>query len=342
MKSKQATIYEVAAAAGVAIKTVSRVINDETGVSAATREKVREAVRQLSYRPNRDARNLASSRSHFLALVFDEAASQFVIDIEHGIASAAGEQRHVIVEAVTGSRLAVVEAVEALLTTSRPDCLILLPPVADNAPLIQRLDSRGVRYARLSTRLLGNSSCQVLLDDADAAQKMVQYLVSLGHREIGFIRDKEGPETEDLRLHGYKAGLRNAGISFDPSLVEHGNGSFASGAYAASLLSSNRARPTAVFAASDEMALGVLSFAGRKGLSIPDQLSVCSFGNSNLTQLVWPPLTTVGFSYSLIAQTAVRRLLTVAEYIGDEVPAPSRFAAEITPGGTTASPAPGS
>lgn len=310
MSRKLANIYDVARHANVAIKTVSRVVNNESGVSQQTREKVEQAIAALGYRPNRNAQSLARAQSWFLALVFQEGRSELVTDVQAGMIAACRESNHhLVIEELDARSSDVASALGRLVATSRPDGLLLLPPVSDQVGIAQFQTSPPVRIARIASSPSDHDVMTFMLDDEAAAFAMVSDLIAKGHRRIACIRGDAASASDQLRVKGFLAAMENAGITVDPSLVEIGDGGNGSGMLAASVLLSRSDPPSAIFATSDDMAIGVLSTANRMGIAVPNRLSVCGFGNTSASRTIWPALTTVAQPVTAIAYAAARWLM---------------------------------
>jgi len=185
-----------------------------------------------------------------------------------------------------------VVSVEDSVAQHRPDGLILLPPFADDTKLLQRLDELGVRYATISAKAK-DARVGTILDERKAAAEMIAHAVSLGHRRIAHITGPAAHSGRAWRLAGYRDGLRRAGIDYDESLVVDGGFSFESGIAGARQLLDLKQPPTAIFAANDDSACGVMHEAFERGLSIPQDLSVFGFDDTPTSRQVWPSLTTV-------------------------------------------------
>jgi len=155
----------------------------------------------------------------------------------------------------------------------------------------------------------------VYIDNVQAADDMTAYLISLGHRRIGLVTGHANYFASGQRLTGYRQALQRAGIGFDASLVFPGQFDFQSGSAAAEALLALDDPPTAIFASSDEMAAGVLAAAHRMGVSVPDQLSVAGFDDTDLAQVVWPSLTTVRQPIRDLGYAAADLLLEFGERI---------------------------
>ena len=290
----RATIKDVSREAGVSIKTVSRVLNNERYVGAATREKVEAAVAALDFRPSAAARSLAGGRSYQIALICDNPSPFYVYDMQSGIRDRCAESGvRMIAQPYDREADTLLEDVAGLVDTTHIDGLILTPPVTDYPDILAFLARRGVRFVRVSPGTDPALTSSVQIDNKAAATAMMAHLIGLGHRRIGFVAGHPSYATSAQRLDGYVEGLRVAGIAFDRALVRQGSYDFASGADAGEKLLDLPDPPTAIFASSDDMAAGVLVVAHRRGISVPGALSVAGFDDTALAGYVWPPLTTI-------------------------------------------------
>jgi LacI family transcriptional regulator len=326
------TIGDVSRAAGVSIKTVSRVLNKEKYVQDATREKVEKAVEALAYRPNFAARALAGRKSFQIALIYDNPSAYFAQNIQAGVRERCQETGYrMIAQPCDARSSSVLSEICDLIDQAQLDGVILTPPFTENAAIRAELAKRGVRYVMTSPEIADSAQSSVLFGHAEAAREMTQYLISLGHRRIGFVAGDPGYATSALRLAGYRKALDDAGISFDPALVHPGHYDFASGSKAAEVLLANDRPPTAIFASSDDMAAGVLATAHRLGVSIPEHLSVAGFDDTDFATVVWPPLTTIRQPIKAMGYAAATLLLNR----GDE-PEQRTLAFELVVRGSTA------
>ena len=326
---RRPTIKEVAKLAGVSFKTVARVVNNEPSVTAERREAVRKAMAMLNYAPNVSARQLASKRSYLMALLFGGGGLDNFARAQMGAIRRCREAGyHLIVEeAPPGSET----EVATRLFNSRVDGVVVLPPLSFHPPMLEALRERGLRHALISPDGGDPVASSVGLDDKLAAEQMTARLIGLGHRDIGFISGGERRASRYRRI-GYRAALEKAGIPLRPELEAEGDFSFRSGEAAARLLLGGAVRPTAIFAANDGMALGVMVAAARLGLRVPEDLSVAGFDDMPYAKLVWPELTTVRRPLREMASTAVDLLL---EPEGDQPPRHVLLDFEIIERGST-------
>lgn len=289
----RATIKDVSAAAGVSIKTVSRVLNNERYVGAETRERVQAAVAALNFRPSLAARSLAGRRSFQIALVCDNPSAHYLFEIQAGVRDRCeADGVRMIAQPYDRHSPRLIEEVLALVDTTQVDGLILTPPVTDREDVRATLAARGVRTVLVSP---GDAAAgpSTRIDNVKAAAVMTRHLLALGHRRIGFVGGHPDFATSRQRAAGHRAALMAGGLGDDPSLFVDGAYDFPSGARAAAALLELPEPPTAIFAASDEMAAGVLTAAHARGLRLPEDLSVAGFGDDALAGYVWPPLTTI-------------------------------------------------
>jgi LacI family transcriptional regulator len=293
-KRHRATIHDVAKKAGVAFKTVSRVVNNELNVSPETREKVREAIKALNYTPSIAARVLAGNRSFLIGLLYDTPSSYYMNSIQTGALQRCREAGfHLILELCSSGAKNAAATVMSTIENTRMDGVILTPPVSDNRAIRDAITHHNIPLVVISPpRLLDNISC-VYMDDRRAAFDMTMYLISLGHNRIGFIKGHPRHGAARLRLLGYQDALKSSGIEPSPAVVKDGNFRFQSGVGAATLLLRQNAPPTAIIASNDEMAAGVVTAAHRLGVAMPNELSVAGFDDVPYASITWPALTTI-------------------------------------------------
>jgi LacI family transcriptional regulator len=308
--ARRPSIHDVAERAGVSIKTVSRVLNREPNVSQTTRSRVMEAVTELSYRPNIFARGLASVRSFLIGLLYDNPSASYVAGLQFGaLARCREEGYHLIVEVLDSQDPDLGRAVSSLLNESVLHGVILTPPLCDSPAVLDALASAGASFVRISPDRSIGAGPSVSIDDHRAAHDMTAYLISLGHRRIGFIKGHPEHGAAHARFEGYAEALREAGLSVDENYCAQGLFSYQSGMEAAEKLLSLKVRPTAIFAANDDMAAAVLAASQRYNLRTPGQLSVVGFDDSLVAQVVWPRLTTCRQPIAEMAAAAVTMLV---------------------------------
>jgi LacI family transcriptional regulator len=309
--SSRATIRDVAAEAGVSVKTVSRVLNDHPYVRADTKARVDEAMRRLDFRPSIAARILSGAKSNQIALIYDNHSPYYM----HQVLTGCWERCHdegvrLLAQPVVVTDDNVGDQVRDLIAETHIDGAILSSPVTDCEPVLKALESMNVPFVRISPGTNHARSSSVYMDDVQAADDMTTHLVNLGHRRIGFIKGHPNHLASEERLDGYRRALERAGIELDPDLLADGAFDFDSGCAAATAFLALKRPPTAIFASNDDMAAGVLAVAHERGIDLPQALSVVGFDDTTLARTVWPPLTTIHQPVADLARTATGLLLS--------------------------------
>ncbi len=294
-----ATMKDVATHAGVSLKTVSRVLNNEPHVQDKLRQKVFESVKEMGYVPSTSARNLRSNRTYTLHLITENIEGNFINTIQSGALRAAQKFGYNLVptllaEETLSSPKALKAWCKEFITQKKPDGVILVPPHSDQPLINQIFNQANIPVSRIGPNDIEISdSVNVTIDDRKAAKEVTEYLIRHGHRRIGFVRGIEFHGATHRRYDGYCDALREAGIGIDENLVKPGQFSFESGMTAGKALLELDQAPTAIFAANDDMAAGVIVSAYMKNLKIPEQISVVGFDDSELAERIWPSLSTV-------------------------------------------------
>jgi LacI family transcriptional regulator len=302
-------IDDVARAAGVSMKTVSRVFNHEPNVRPETRAKVEAAAKALNFRPNPSARSLAGRRSYLISTLYDNPSSSYVMQVVSGVLDACEAAHYsMMMRPVDYGSQDHVDIIVQSVAQYAPDGLVLTPPLTDDEALLEKLQAMGVRYASISPREQ-NASLGACLDERRAVREMMAHIVGLGHRRIAHIKGHRDHGASEWRLQGYRDGLEAAAIDFDARFVVEGEFLFESGLAGASELLSLPEPPTAIFAANDDTAAGVLHEAARRGVRVPQDLSVFGFDDLPMARQLWPALTTVRQASRDMGRIAAEQLL---------------------------------
>lgn len=304
MAKKPATIQDVALHADVSLKTVSRFINGETNIRPALRERIAAAVRELGYQPKLAARQLAGNRSYVIALIALDHPTSYNARMMIAIGSAArAVGYHLVTELINPADIASDDDFHIQLSV-RPDSAILIPPFPDNTAILGFLERQGIPTVRVAPVREGYGT-PICVHDEEITTELVRHLIALGHRRIGIVAPPLPEKASETRIAGYRRALDEAGIGFDPLLMVRGKFTFASGVDAANQLLALPQRPTAIFAASDEMAMGVMARAQQLGYNVPRDLAVAGFDDFPESRLSYPALTTVRQPVESIAKAAV-------------------------------------
>ena len=306
------TIYEVAKRARVSTATVSRVLSQPDVVSPATRRRVLAAIEHLGYTPNVAARNLRTSRTGKLLVTVPDISNPFFSLILKGIEDAAQREGYAVLLGDTQHDEAREDRYAAMLQRREADGLIFL------GHRLSRVAAAVIKGAAPRCAPVVNG-CEfnpktgvpsVHIDNARAASEAMDLLFRLGHRRVGIIT---GPLVSPLsrdRLQGVMARARQTRADRG-LLIVHGDFSIESGAAEGDRLLARRDRPTAIFCFNDEMAMGVLQAARRRGVRVPDQLSVIGFDDIRFASYTDPPLTTVSQPMRALGEGTVRLLLDI-------------------------------
>jgi LacI family transcriptional regulator len=287
------TIHDVAKAAGVSARTVSRVINDLPRVSPQTREHVLRTIRELSFSPNMRARALASSRSYLVGLVHHDPNSENVEQVHRGLFRACVKHHYEVIAHPIESNVDLVEDVLSFVRRSRVDGLLVMAPSSEDAALAEALQETRVTTVAFAAAPLKNFEFMLVSRERDASAQVARHFLELGHRQLGFLSGPLAQLSARERQHGFMSTLQAAGVRVPTEFIAEGDYSFESGVACARRLLERSSRPTAIYACNDRMAAGVLSVAAALRIHVPQELSVVGFDNSYLASVLTPALTTV-------------------------------------------------
>ena len=305
-----ATIYDVAELAGVSAKTVSRVLNEDKAVKGPTRERVLEAMGKLDYRPNAQARQLRLGQKTSIGLLLEDPAGGYQGRFHHAMLSACMESgKYLAVELYEDGRRDWDDVIARFLNDAQIKDMILLPTLCDFGPLKNLLKARQINCILISPSTPDDHYASVAMDDRLAARDVTDYLLKLGHTKIAHIAGHPDHAASMLRRLGYLEAFDAILKPRPPAeYIAQGYFSFKSGIEAAEKLLTLPDRPTAIFAANDEMAAATCSMAHKMGLRIPEDLSVIGFDDAPISSAVWPALTTVRQPYLDMARRAIQVL----------------------------------
>ncbi len=309
-RGKTATINDIARLAGVSKKTISRVINGSPFVHEETRARVNDIIKQTGYSPNQQARALAFRKSFLIGLIYDNPNAEFVVNMQYGALDALrGSGFELVVHPCNRRSPDFVSSVQQFIERQKLHGVILVPPLSENVALLKMLHDVECPHVSIACVRIEEATHRVVSSDRDACGEAGVHLAALGHRRIAVITGPEGHRSTQERLGGFSDALRKRGIQLAPEMIVSGGYTFESGVQAAEMLLSVRNRPTAIFACNDEMAAGVYQTAHRLNISIPEQLSVVGFDDSQIASRIWPTLTTIRLPVLLMARLAATQLM---------------------------------
>lgn len=305
------TMKDIAKHAGVSPITVSRVVNRSGYVGQETRDKVEAAVRELNYVPNMVASSLRSSQSDLLALVLPDITNSFWTSIARGAEDEAWEHGYGVFICNTDNNIAKEAGYIERLLRRRIEGLLLVPtPDIESEIQLRRLRSHGLKFVVVHRRLVDYPAEVVRSDGEGAARALTNALVKAGRTRIAFVGLPFTDTSSADRLQGYRAGLRAAGIEFNPELVRQGDAGHGNGGYQmVSGLLQGGDRPDGILLANSRLALGGLRSIEEAGLTFPDDIGVAAFHDINAMDHYAPRLIRAVQPGYRMGQLATRRLL---------------------------------
>ncbi len=313
MPSKRATSFDVAKIAGVSRTTVSFVLNNVPGVSISdnTRQRVLQAAKKLNYHVDATGRKLVSGKSYTLGLVLrqnpnqvfaDALLPQVILGVEH---AATRQNFHVLLKPIDPSDPL---GYKHLIQENHVDGIILSGPRLDDSE-IANLYNEGTPIMIMGQFPESGIPC-IDIDAIKGAKKAIQHLIESGHQRIGFITNAPLAYTSaQQRCAGYAEALQQAGFPYEKDLITEGNYTPTSGFHAAQKLLALKERPTAIFVASDVVALGAILAIKQAGLRIPDDVAIVGFDDIPLAAFFDPPLTSIRLPAYGLGWAASERLI---------------------------------
>jgi len=315
------TIEDVARIAGVSIATVSRCLHLPDLVAAKTRDRVLEAVRQTGYTLNTAAQSLRQRRSNTVLVVVPDIGNTFFSEVLGGIEQAASAAGLTMLIGNTGRNRACEDSYVRYLLNGRADgALLLAEPLAAwfDVPTANDLGIKPI--VTISEVGPDHPTVAVSIDNAAASQAAVGHLIAQGHRRIAHLTGPASNILTGQRLTGYRRALAGAGLDY--TLELQGDFGVASGRAAFALYRAQAMRPTAIFCANDETAMGFIAAAHHGGVRVPQDISVVGFDDIHFAQSFIPALTTIRQPRAEMGAAAMRLLLAI---IAGEAPASVRL-----------------
>lgn len=338
---RTSTIKDVAAHAGVSLKTVSRVVNNEPSVHATTRARVEKAIEELNYRPDLSARSLRSAKAYAIGLVYDNPNSHYIISMQNGALAVCRKMGFGLqIHPCNSDSSGLDGELRDLVKRSRLAGLVLAPPMSEHLELMRYLKAQTIHFVRIISAAEDPDDgypC-VYVDDRDAAYDITEHLIQLGHQRIGFLWGGRQHRSSPERFKGYADALRDYGMLQDEELIVEGDFAFDDGFRGARKLLALPDPPTAIFGSNDEIAAGVLAAAKSTGMEVPYDLSIAGFEDSPFSKQSWPALTTARQATQDIAAHATRLLIAQLGGAGHEGIGNRGFTPELVVRGSTAPP----
>ncbi|QOY33862.1 catabolite control protein A [Anaerobacillus isosaccharinicus] len=287
------TIYDVAREAGVSMATVSRVVNGNPNVKPTTRKKVLEAIEKLGYRPNAVARGLASKRTTTVGVIIPDISSIFFAELARGIEDIATMYKYNIILCNSDqNKDKEIHLINTLLEKQVDGIVFMGGQITEDH--VEEFKRSPVPIVLSATIDQEKEFPSVNINYEEAAYDAVKFLIDNGHTKIGMLTGSlEDPVNGYQKYAGFRKAIEEAAISFKDDYVVIGDYTYDSGIEAMEKFLELNERPTAIFAGTDEMALGIIHGAQDRGLNVPEDLEVIGFDNTRLAAMVRPTLTSV-------------------------------------------------
>jgi LacI family transcriptional regulator len=326
------TIVDVARSAGVSVSTVSRVVRDHPDVGEQTRARVHEAIDSLGYRPSPIARALVSGQTRLLALLVSDIANPFYPQLAKSVEQAAKRDDYTVIICNTEDRTAETRRYIERLLRQGLDGVIHASAARDEKVLLSLMeDPRRIVFT--NRRPSGSSVSYVVSDNCGGAKELTRYLLSRGHRRIGFIAGPSFARNATERLDGFAAAM--AEVADAVPLVANGDFSAEDGGRAVHSWMDAASAPTAVIAVNDSVALGALEALAARGLRVPEDVALAGFDGVQLVASRIFDLTTVDQHIEQMGRLAVQILLRQLADSGSEVPTQEVLPTELLLRGST-------
>lgn len=324
MNVRTITIYDIAKEAGVSPATVSRVLTNNAKVSAEKREKVEKLIEKYDFKPNALARGLSDTKTKTIGVIAADIRNPFYASLFVECEKAANAKGYTLLLCNSLGENALEDNHLEKLYEKRVDAIIQIGGrvdelVSDN-DYVEHVNSITNAIPMVITGKLEGSECfQVSIDEQQAMQILLEYLIQIGHRNIALVGGRNDVKsTYDKRLK-YKQILNKYAIEYQEDLILEGaNYDDESGYVSMNQLFERKKVPTAIIAINDFTAMGIIRAIMERGLTIPNDLSVASFDNTFMSQISMPRLTTVGYDYQLFGERLVNAAI---EAINGEEPA---------------------
>lgn len=302
------TIKDVAKRAGVSTTTVSHVINETRFVEEDTRAKVKEAISALNFRVNIAARSLRAGRSQTIGLVIPDAANLFFAEYSRKIEDFGFDAGYNVIVCNTDNKADKEAAYLDALVSKQVDGVILI--TSDNNPeTLKTLSEHEIPFVIADREITTDIADVVLLDNEEAGYDITNYLLNLGHREIGCITGPNTFSPSQQRMKGFIRAHKEWGLAYYPELITAGKFTLSSGFSAFDWIWQNDIKPSALFVFSDMMAIGAINNAISKGLKVPNDISIVGFDNIELSSAFVPSITTYHQPIEKMAETIVELLI---------------------------------
>ncbi|SET80362.1 transcriptional regulator, LacI family [Oceanobacillus limi] len=301
------TIYDVAREANVSMATVSRVVNGNPNVKPTTRKKVLATIERLGYRPNAVARGLASKKTTTVGAIIPDISSIFFAELARGIEDIATMYKYnIILSNSDQNKDKELQLINTMLEKQVDGIIFMGGNISEEH--VSQFSTASVPVVLAATYDGSESIPSVNIDYEEAAFEATKFLIDQGNTNLAFISGQEDTVINQLKYQGYLRALKESSIDKKDEYIIHGDYSYDSGIESVQSLMNLDQKPTGIFVASDEMALGVIHGAQDLGYHVPDDLEVFGFDNTRLATMVRPTLSTIVQPMYDIGAVAMRLL----------------------------------
>lgn len=303
------TIYDIAEKANVSAMTVSRVINNTGRISEATRKRVKKVMEELNYVPNSMARSLVLQKTKMLSLLITDITNPFYTTLARGAEDIAKQAGYKLLFGNSDEDYAKEKDYVDMILSTRVDGVLFSPAGDRSAEHLQLLQNHGIPFVLLDREIPGMDSDLVLGDSRDGARRLVEHLIGLGHKRIALMGGAPDASTARLRHAGYREAHLLANVPLDEELVIHHGYRELQDASALDMLLDRPEPPTAIFAANNLLAVGVIRRLRERGLDVPRDMSVVCFDDLGPAEAINPFLTVAAQPAYQFGQLGMRLLI---------------------------------
>lgn len=298
---------DIAKIAGVSSATVSRVINGSNAVRPATADRVRKVIDELRFVPNGSATTLKYGKSSTYGLIIPDITNPFFSEFIRSFEAILVQNNQDMMMSITDFHPSRMQQTIRRMLVRKVDGVALLASEIETEPIESLIHNR-VPLVTMDRRLLSRGLSDVSINNTSGMNQAVEHLKQLRHRKIGYIGGSAGLTISDHRVQAFVKAMGRVGLTVDPTFIRVGNYRISGGEAAMSELLELRKRPTAVLTANDLTAIGALRVIHRQGFSVPEDFSVIGFDDIELSDIVYPPLTTLRLSRHELAQMFYKAL----------------------------------
>lgn len=323
MPKKEITIYDIAREAGVSAATVSRVLTNKANVRPEKKEKVEELIRKYNFRPNALARSLSDTKSKVIGIIAADVRNPFYASIFVACETAANERGYTVLLCNSlGQKSNEIKQLE-MLKQHRVDVIIQFGGRADDLTsdkeYVKKVNEITKTIPMVVTGKLDNTPCfMVQVDAMKAADLLLKYLIGMGHRNIALIGGRQDVVSTHLKYEQYVKVMNENGIDINPAFIAEGDYNDIVGYRKMEEMIKSGTIPSAVIAINDLTAAGIIRCLKDNNLRIPEDISVVSYDNVFIADLMQPSLTTIDYNYE---EFGIRLVETaIAAVNGENVP----------------------